>query len=142
MPSKTKIPDKENIAVKKEAALEEKSLDTSEEKEINEVTVEDRNRVFNVGDTVKVSYKIVEGGKERIQPYEGIVILKKGEGISKTFTVRRLGAGQIGVERIFPVYSPKISSLEVIKRGKVRRAKLYYLRKRVGKQATKIKEIK
>jgi len=142
MPSKTKIPDKENTAVKKEAALEQKSVDTSEEKEINEVTVEDRNRVFNVGDTVKVSYKIVEGGKERIQPYEGIVILKKGEGISKTFTVRRLGAGQIGVERIFPVYSPKISSLEVIKRGKVRRAKLYYLRKRVGKQATKIKEIK
>ncbi len=97
---------------------------------------------FNVGDTVKVHYKIIEGDKERVQPYEGIVIAKKGSGEAKTFTVRRIGVGGVGVERIFPLLSPNIVKVEIIKHGKVRRAKLYYLRDRKGKSATKIKEAK
>ncbi|MFH1899073.1 MAG: 50S ribosomal protein L19 [Patescibacteria group bacterium] len=95
---------------------------------------------FRVGDTVKVNYKIIEGDKTRIQPYQGIVIARKGTGISKTFTVRKISSNSIGVERIFPLSSPNIESLKVVKRGKVRRAKLYYLRERIGKQATRIKE--
>jgi large subunit ribosomal protein L19 len=102
----------------------------------------DLNTTFNVGDTVRVMYKIIEGGKERIQPFEGIVIGKKGESVSKTFTVRRIGAGGIGVERIFPVYSPNIADIQVVKAGQVRRAKLYYLRGKLGKAATKVKEKK
>lgn len=94
---------------------------------------------FNPGDTIKVHYKIIEGGKSRVQPFEGIVISKKGVGASKTFTVRRIGADNIGVERIFPLYSPNIDKIEVISYGKVRRAKLYYLRERIGKAATKVK---
>ena len=97
---------------------------------------------FNVGDTIRVHYKIKEGDKTRIQPYEGIVIAKKGTGSSKTFTVRRIGADNIGVERIFPLYSPNIDHIDVVKMGKVRRAKLYYLRKKVGRAATRVKEIK
>lgn len=93
---------------------------------------------FNVGDTVKVYYKIKEGNKERIQGYEGTVIAKKNGGIRETFTVRRISFG-IGVERTFPLNSPKIDKIEVLKKGKVRRAKLFYLRDLSGK-ATKIKE--
>ena len=95
---------------------------------------------FGVGDTVKVWYRIIEGEKTRIQPYEGIVISKKGSGVSKTFTVRRIGADNIGVERIFPLYSPNIDKLDILKHGKVRRAKLYYLRDKKGREATRIKE--
>lgn len=95
---------------------------------------------FRVGDTVKVNYKIIEGDKTRIQPYQGIVIAIKGGGVSKTFTVRKISFDSVGVERIFPISSPNIESLKVIKRGKVRRSKLYYLRERIGKQATRIKE--
>ncbi len=94
--------------------------------------------VFSVGDTVKVFFKVIEGNKERIQAYEGIVIARKHGGLRETFTVRRISSG-IGVERTFPVHSPKIDKVEVLKRGRVRRAKLYYLRKRTGK-AAKIKE--
>ncbi len=94
---------------------------------------------FNVGDTVKVFVKVVEGAKERLQGFEGVVIAKRHGGISETFTVRRLSFG-IGVERTFPIHSPKIDRIEVIKKGKVRRAKLYYLRGRTGK-AAKVKEI-
>ena len=90
--------------------------------------------VFAVGDTVKVSVKVIEGAKERIQNYEGIVIAKKNGGIRETFTVRRISYG-IGVERTFPVHSPKIAGITVVKRGKVRRAKLYYLRNLYGKAA-------
>lgn len=97
---------------------------------------------FRAGDVVKVYYKIIEGGKTRIQPYEGIVISKRGEGFSKTFMVRRIGADKIGVERIFQLYSPNIEKIEVVKRGKVRRAKLYYLREKTGRAATRIKEKK
>ena len=95
--------------------------------------------VFSVGDTVKVSVKVVEGTKERIQAFEGIVIAKKNGGIRETFTVRRISYG-IGVERTFPVHSPKIAGITVVKRGKVRRAKLYYLRDLTGK-AAKVEEI-
>ena len=94
--------------------------------------------VFSVGDTVKVFFKVIEVNKERIQAYEGIVIARKHGGLRETFTVRRISSG-IGVERTFPVHSPKIDKVEVLRRGRVRRAKLYYLRKRTGK-AAKIKE--
>ena len=93
---------------------------------------------LNIGDTVKVHVLIKEGSKERIQVFEGTIIAKKHGGITETFTVRRISYG-VGVERTFPVNSPKIAKIDVVRRGKVRRAKLYYLRDRVGK-ATKVKE--
>ena len=93
---------------------------------------------FSVGDTVKVMIKVIEGERERLQAFEGIVIAKKHGGISETFTVRRVAYGT-GVERTFLVNSPKVEKVEVVRSGKVRRAKLYYLRDRVGK-ATKVKE--
>ena len=95
---------------------------------------------FNVGDTVKVGYRIIEGGKERIQNFEGVVIAKKNGGIRESFTVRRLSFG-VGVERCFPLHSPKVAYVTVVRQGQVRRAKLYYLRGRTGK-AAKIKEKK
>ena len=95
---------------------------------------------FNVGDTVRVHNKIVEGTRERIQVFEGVVIARKNSSVRETFTVRRVSFG-VGVEKIFPVHSPRIDKIEVVKRGKVRRAKLYYLRDLTGK-ATKIKEKK
>lgn len=94
---------------------------------------------FNVGDTVKVHTRIREGDRERIQVFSGVVINKQGRGLAETFTVRRISYGE-GVERIFPLHSPFIQKIEVERRGKVRRAKLYYLRKRVGKTATKVEE--
>ena len=93
---------------------------------------------FEIGDTVDVHCRIQEGNKERIQVFSGVVIARKGGGISETFTVRRIVAGE-GVERIFPVHTPKIAKLEVKRHGRVRRAKLYYLRDRVGK-ATRLAE--
>ena len=93
---------------------------------------------FNVGDTVRVHNKIVEGNRERIQLFEGTVIAKKNGGISETFTVRRVSYG-VGVEKTFPLHSPRVEKVEVVRAGKVRRAKLYYLRDRVGK-AAKVKE--
>ncbi|MDO7256058.1 50S ribosomal protein L19 [Borreliella burgdorferi] len=95
--------------------------------------------VFNVGDTVRVIYKIIEGSNERLQSFEGIVISFQNKGIGKTFLIRKISSG-IGVEKIFPVYSPIIEKVEVLRRGKVRRAKLYYMRNRIGKAAMKIKE--
>ncbi len=95
---------------------------------------------FRVGDTVRVYHKIIEGTKERIQMFEGVVIARSNSSIRETFTVRRVSFG-VGVEKIFPVHSPRIDKIEVVKRGKVRRAKLYYLRDLTGK-ATKIKEKK
>jgi len=94
--------------------------------------------VFSVGDTVKVFVKVIEGDKERLQPFEGAVIARRGSGTRETFIVRKVSFG-VGVERIFPLYSPNIDKIEVIKKGSVRRAKLYYLRGKKGK-ATKIKE--
>ena len=93
---------------------------------------------FEIGDTVRVDVKIREGERERIQAFEGTVIAKRGSGISETVTVRRVSYG-VGVERVFPVNSPNVADVKVIRRGKVRRAKLYYLRNRVGK-ASKVKE--
>jgi len=93
---------------------------------------------FNIGDTVRVSVKVVEGDKERIQPFEGVVIARHGGGTRETFMVRKVSFG-IGVERIFPLHSPVVDKIEVLKRGRVRRAKLYYLRGKKGK-AAKIKE--
>lgn len=95
---------------------------------------------FRVGDTVKVHVKIKEGDKERIQVYEGVVIARKGHGATETFTVRRV-AYNVGVERTFPVHSPKLDKIQIVRRGKVRRAKLYYLRQRTGK-AARIKELR
>jgi len=93
---------------------------------------------FSVGDTVKVYTKIVEGNNERIQMFQGVVIARKGGGIQETFTVRRVSFGE-GVERVFPVNSPRIDRIEVSRYGKVRRSKLYYLRSKIGK-ASKVKE--
>lgn len=93
---------------------------------------------LNVGDTVKVFVKIIEGGKERTQGYEGVIIKRRGSGVGKTITVRRVFQG-IGIERVFPLNSPRIEKIKVQRRGDVRRAKLYYLRQRTGK-ATRIKE--
>ena len=92
-----------------------------------------------IGDTVKVHVRIKEGEKERIQVFEGTVIAKNNSGIAETFTVRRVSYG-VGVERVFPVHSPSVAKVETVRRGKVRRAKLYYLRDRVGK-AAKVKEL-
>jgi large subunit ribosomal protein L19 len=95
---------------------------------------------FRIGDTVNVAVRIVEGEKERIQLFTGTVIARKGSGMSETFTVRRIVNNQ-GVERVFPIHSPKVAGVEVVRSGKVRRAKLYYLRDRIGK-ATRLKEVK
>ena len=94
--------------------------------------------VLNIGDTVKVHNKIKEGNRERIQLFEGTIIAKHGGGISETFTVRRVSFG-VGVEKTFPVHSPNVDKVEIVRSGKVRRAKLFYLRDRVGK-AAKVKE--
>lgn len=93
---------------------------------------------FNVGDTVKVFVKVLEGDKERIQPFEGVVIARRGDSIRETFSVRKVSFG-IGVERIFPLHSPSVERIDVTRKGSVRRAKLYYLRDKKGK-AAKIKE--
>ena len=94
---------------------------------------------FSIGDTVRVDVKIREGERERIQAYEGTVIAKKGSGVAETFTVRRVSYG-VGVERVFPLQSPNVAAVKVVRNGKVRRSKLYYLRDRVGK-AAKVKEL-
>jgi len=94
---------------------------------------------FNIGDTVKVHFKIVEGTTERVQIFEGLVIAKKNGGVRRTFTVRKISYG-VGVERVFPLHSPRIQRIEVVRRGRVRRAKLYYIRDRVGK-AAKVPEL-
>lgn len=105
----------------------------------NEQVQKDREE-FGIGDTVKVSVKIVEGDNERIQAFQGTVIARRGSGVEETFTVRRVQAGQ-GVERVFPLNSPRIEKIEVIRRGDVRRAKLYYLRDKIGK-AARVKELR
>lgn len=93
---------------------------------------------IHIGDTVKVGVKIIEGGKERVQPYEGTVIARRNGGLNTTITVRRIFQG-VGVERVFLIHSPRIDSIQVLRRSKVRRAKLYFLRDRVGK-ATRLKQ--
>jgi large subunit ribosomal protein L19 len=94
---------------------------------------------FSVGDSVRVHTKVVEGDKERIQVFAGVVIGRKGRGLNATFTVRRISYGE-GVERVFPLHSPRIDKVEIERQGRVRRAKLTYLRKRIGKRATLVKQ--
>ena len=106
---------------------------------INKENVKENIPEFAVGDTVKVMVKVIEGDKERLQAFEGIVIARKHGGISETFTVRRMSYG-VGVEKTFPIHSPKVADIKVVRRGQVRRAKLYYLRERTGK-AAKVKEV-
>ena len=101
---------------------------------INQENVKTSIPEFNVGDTVKVMVKVIEGDRERLQAFEGIVIARKHGGISETFTVRRISFG-VGVEKTFPIHSPKVADIQVVRHGKVRRAKLYYLRDKIGKDA-------
>lgn len=101
---------------------------------------DDKQKKFSVGDTIRVHQKIIEGEKTRTQIFEGVVIAIRGRAENKSFTVRKIGADSIGVERIWPLVSPWLKKITVENKGKVRRAKLYYLRKRVGRQATKIKK--
>lgn len=107
-------------------------------KAISQSSLKEELPQFNVGDTIRVDVNIREGERERIQQFEGTVIAKKGSGVSETFTVRRVSYG-VGVERVFPLHSPNVKAVQVIRQGRVRRAKLYYLRDRVGK-AAKVKE--
>ncbi|MDR0553566.1 MAG: 50S ribosomal protein L19 [Treponema sp.] len=106
---------------------------------IEAAQMKDNPDQFKVGDTVKVHFKIVEGKSERVQIYEGLVIAMKNSGVRKTFTVRKNSYG-VGVERVFPLHSPRIAQVELVRPGKVRRAKLYYIRDKIGK-AAKIKEL-
>ena len=96
---------------------------------------------FRAGDTLKLAIRIKEGDKTRIQNFEGLCIVRRGNGVSETFTVRKIGANNVGVERIFPIYSQSLESITVLRRGRVRRARLFYLRDRRGK-AARIKELK
>ena len=121
-----------NIVIYKEAIMQE-LIKEIEDAQIKEVTP------FNVGDTIKVHAKIVEGNRERVQIFEGTVLKRQGGGARETFTVRKFSNG-IGVEKTWPVHSPNVEKIEVVRRGKVRRAKLNYLRDRVGKKA-KVKEL-
>ena len=102
--------------------------------------IKDETENFRIGDTVKVHYRIVEGKNERIQIYEGLIIAMNNSGIRRSVTIRKISYG-VGVERIFPVNSPRVEKIEVVRHGRVRRAKLYYIRDRVGKKATKVKEL-
>ena len=104
-------------------------IEQIEEKQKKNIKVQ-----FRAGDTVKVFFKVVEGGNERIQVFEGVVIQRKGTGLTETFTVRKISFG-VGVERIFPIHSPRIDKIQVVRKGKVRRSKLYYLRELAGKAA-------
>ncbi|MGM0651438.1 MAG: 50S ribosomal protein L19 [Bacillota bacterium] len=103
-------------------------------KEVEKQNLKEDLPQFTPGDRVKVHVKVVEGGRERTQAFDGVVIRRQGSGVRETFTVRRVTFG-IGVERIFPVHSPSVSKIEIVRKGRVRRAKLYYLRKRKGKAA-------
>jgi len=153
MTKETKIINSEEISESKEVTSESpqtKELKASNSKKVDLINSYDLLTDFEdsqlkkelpeiyVGDTVKVGVKITEGNKERVQPYEGVVIAKRHGGLNQTITVRRIFQG-IGVERIFMLHSPQVASLKVERRGKVRRAKLFYLRDRVGK-ATRVKQ--
>ena len=109
-------------------------LDKIEKQQIEKVLAERQIPDFSAGDTLKVNVKVVEGTRERIQAFEGVCIARKNAGVRSSFTVRKISYGE-GVEWLFPLYSPRISGIEVVRRGKVRRAKLYYLRERQGKSA-------
>lgn len=109
-------------------------IEELEKEQIEKLSQERPIPEFGPGDTIRVSVKVVEGARERIQAYEGVCIARKNSGLNSAFTVRKIASGE-GVERIFPLYSPAVSGIEVVRRGDVRRAKLYYLRGRTGKRA-------
>ena len=115
-------------------------IDKIEKDQMEKISAERILPEFGAGDTLKVDVKIVEGDKERVQAFEGLCIARSGGGLNENFTVRKISYGE-GVERIFPIFSPKISGITVLKRGKVRRAKLYYLRDRRGKSARIVEKI-
>ena len=115
-------------------------IDKIQKDQMDKIIAERAIPDFSAGDTIKVDVKIVEGDKERIQAFEGLCIARSGGGLNESFTVRKISYGE-GVERIFPIFSPKIAGITVLKKGKVRRAKLYYLRDRRGKSARIIEKI-
>ena len=115
-------------------------IDKIQKDQMDKITAERAIPDFSAGDTIKVDVKIVEGDKERIQAFEGLCIARSGGGLNESFTVRKISYGE-GVERIFPIFSPKIAGITVLKKGKVRRAKLYYLRDRRGKSARIVEKI-
>ena len=115
-------------------------IDKIEKEQMDKISSERTLPVFGAGDTIKVDVKIVEGDKERVQAFEGLCIARSGGGINENFTVRKISYGE-GVERVFPFFSPKIAGITVLKRGKVRRAKLYYLRELRGKSARIVEKI-
>jgi large subunit ribosomal protein L19 len=117
--------------------MRNKYIESFEQAQLEDKNIPD----FRAGDTVRVAVRIKEGNKERIQNYEGVCIAIRGEGTGRTFNVRKIGANSVGVERMFPLYSESIESIEVLRRGRVRRAKLFYLRDRKGK-AARIKELR
>ena len=115
-------------------------IDKIEKNQMDKISSERNIPEFGAGDTIRVDVKIVEGDKERIQAFEGLCIARSGGGLNESFTVRKISYGE-GVERIFPIFSPKIAGITLLKRGKVRRAKLYYLRDRRGKSARIVEKI-
>ncbi len=126
-----------------EEPITQEDLEAEVKEDTSEEVVADKKEKFpefRTGDTIKIHYKIIEADKTRIQPFEGIVIAIKGKEESKTFTMRRIGADGVGVERIIPMLSPNISKIEIKRRGKVKRAKLYYLRNKKGRAAVRVKD--
>ena len=115
-------------------------IDKIQKDQMDKIIAERAIPDFSAGDTIKVDVKIVEGDKERIQAFEGLCIARSGRGLNESFTIRKISYGE-GVERIFPIFSPKIAGITVLKKGKVRRAKLYYLRDRRGKSARIVEKI-
>ena len=115
-------------------------IDKIEKEQMDKISSERTLPEFGAGDTIKVDVKIVEGDKERVQAFEGLCIARSGGGINENFTVRKISYGE-GVERVFPIFSPKIAGITVLKKGKVRRAKLYYLRELRGKSARIVEKI-
>jgi len=109
-------------------------LQKIEQKNLNELKKTAKVAEFDIGDTVRVNVKVIEGTRERVQAYEGVCIARKNAGVNSSFTVRKISYGE-GVERVFPLYSPRLESVELVRRGAVRRSKLYYLRNRRGKSA-------
>ena len=115
-------------------------IEKIEKAQIDKIQSEKNIPDFSPGDTIKVDVKVIEGTRERIQAFEGVCISKSGSGTNKSFTVRKISYGE-GVERVFPLFSPKLSSITIVRKGKVRRAKLYYLRDRRGKSARIVEKI-
>jgi large subunit ribosomal protein L19 len=134
-----KAEEKQEPVAAKAAAPKKAAVPKDVIKAIESEQIKENAENFSVGDTVKVYFKIIEGATERVQVFEGLVICKKNSGLRKSFTVRKNSYG-VGVERIFPMHSPRIEKVEIVRHGRVRRAKLYYVRGKVGKSA-KIKEL-